>query len=71
MIVDNDWHELLTRLRRIERKLDEFIASQQSPLSTNDDTAKTSISPVEKVQRSRRKLFPKQPVLSPHDEVGA
>jgi hypothetical protein len=68
----NDQAEIFSRLRRIERKLDQLIASQQSP-SPNNDTAKTDepISPVVKVQRWGRKLLPKRPVLSPHDEVGA
>ena len=33
-------HEFLIRVRRIGRKLDEFIVSQLSPETTNNDTAK-------------------------------
>jgi hypothetical protein len=33
-------HELLIRVRRIERKLNELIVSELSPETTNNDTAK-------------------------------
>jgi hypothetical protein len=64
--VDNDRHELLTRVRRIERKLDELIALLQSlpPETTNNDTAKAD-KPILPVDKARNR------VASPHNEVGA
>ena len=56
--MDNDLHELLVRVRRIEKKLDEFIASQSPEPTTNDEP----IAPVEEVPKRMGSLM---------DEVGA
>ena len=60
--MNQDVSEILTKLRRIEAKLDELIASQQSP---SPDT------PVKENRDEKGKPLPKRRVLGPHDEVGA
>jgi hypothetical protein len=71
--VDNDRHELLARLRRIENKLDELkliIAPQQSASADDADATveKEPISLSDLRGSNGRRLFPQSPVRG---EIGA